>query len=114
MVILFGSYLAVALLLMPWMIKASNNSSGNATLWMILWPLATTLTACVLSVAKDIGFIMWARGKLNRSFRQQASRSFNQPRSKPPATSPPAPPPPTPPVPPAIPPPIGSTTVGVS
>ena len=36
--------------------------------------------AAILSLAKDVGFIIWSRKRLRSSIREEAARSFDQPR----------------------------------
>src|SRR5207249_1934635 len=99
MVIWFASTLGIWMVLMPIFWKAAS-TSGSTTAYFALWPVLSAAAVCILSVAKDIGFIIWSRRRLYHSFREQAARSFDQPRqSAPPPVPNVAPPPPAPPSP---------------
>jgi hypothetical protein len=54
--------------------------SGQPITWMAWWPLVSALFAAILSLAKDVGFIMWSRKRLHSSIREEAARSFDQTR----------------------------------
>jgi hypothetical protein len=77
MVIYFSAQILGALLFIPMLSQASSRTSSFG---LMLWPLITTLTICLLSVGKDVFFIVWSRNRLYGSFREQAARSFDQPR----------------------------------
>jgi hypothetical protein len=64
-------------------------SGGQPATWLVWWPMLSAVTSACLALAKDIGFILWSRGKLYYSFREQATRTNAQPRF---ATPPPLPP----------------------
>ncbi len=96
MVIKFSSQILGALLFMP-MLYGGGSGAGWVSWRAALWPLITASTACLLSVGKDVFFIVWSRKRLYGSFREQAARIFNQPRLAIPPGSPPRPPPPAPP-----------------
>lgn len=111
-VINFASWMVTMAIILPLMARAAATSttvnvgvgstSGvavtgwatSATGWILVIPAVLT---AVLSVAKDIGFIVWARKKLSVSFRERAGRDAVRPR---PMAPPPVLPPPvaTPPV----------------
>jgi hypothetical protein len=76
MIIQFGSAIAISLLLMPFMAFSANSSRSGW--YMALWPVISVLAAALLSIGKDIGFIVWARRKLYHSSRQQAVCNFSQ------------------------------------
>jgi hypothetical protein len=78
MVIYFSAQILGALFFIPMLTQASSGGA-NSLGWM-LFPLITSLTVCLLSVGKDIFFIVWSRSRLYGSFREQASRSFDQAR----------------------------------
>jgi len=77
MVIYFSAQILSLLLFIPMLNKTSSASSSFG---FMLFPLISTLTVCLLSVGKDIFFIVWSRNRLYGSFREQAARSFDQPR----------------------------------
>jgi hypothetical protein len=63
--------------------------------WMAWWPFIGAVLSAVVTVAKDIAFIIWSRRKLHSSFRDEAARSLGQPRCVTPQVPPasiPAPP----------------------
>ena len=64
---------------------------------LLLVAFALTFLTSTLSLAKDIGFFVWARRKLYSCFREEAGRTLGQPRF---VTA--APPPPSIPTPPVI------------
>jgi hypothetical protein len=69
---------------------------NQPTAWIVWWPLLSSAVGALAALAKDIGFILWSRGKLFSSLRQQAARDLERPRY---VTPPPvAVPPPLPPV----------------
>jgi hypothetical protein len=61
--------------------------------WLTILPLVMAGVAAVLTVAKDIGFLVWARRKLYSSFREQAIRSISPVAMTPPPLPPLRPPP---------------------
>ena len=88
--IAFASAMAIPLLLMPMLLKggfSSNPSSWVASKMMNWFPLLSVALTTVLSIGKDIGFIVWSRNKLHSSLRVQAAYGLGQPRF---ATPPPA------------------------
>jgi hypothetical protein len=99
MAITFASALATPLLIMPMLIKG-NLSSGNTSSWvsstMMSWyPLVIAALSLFLNLAKNFGFIVWARRTLYGSFREQATRSLSPFRYvAPPLVPPPIPAPP--------------------
>jgi hypothetical protein len=97
--ITFASALSIPLLIMPLFLKgglsSTNPSSWAASKMMTWYPLVSVAVAAALNLAKDIGFVVWARRKLYASFRDQASRSLSpfrpvtQPLVPPPVATPP-------------------------
>jgi hypothetical protein len=77
MVIYFSAQILGALLSISMLSQANSRTSSFG---FMLWPLITTLTVSLLSVGKDVFFIVWSRNRLYGSFREQAARSFDQPR----------------------------------
>ena len=77
-IIVFGSQMAISMLMMPFLFKASGATQPNW--WLIWWPLLSTALTAALSLAKDIGFFVWARRKLYSCFREEAGRTLGQPR----------------------------------
>lgn len=74
-VISFGSAMLVSLIMMPRLIKAGMAGSGPAGGGMMLWfPLLSTALSLLMSLAKDIGFIIFARSRLYRCYREEAAR----------------------------------------
>jgi hypothetical protein len=91
--ITFVSALSLPLLIMPLLLKgglSSNPSSWAASKMMIWFPLVSVAVAAALNIAKDIGFVVWARRRLSTSFRDQAARSLSPFRPmRPPLVPPP-------------------------
>ena len=96
--IAFASAMAIPLLLMPMLLKggfSSNPSSWVASKMMNWFPLLSVALTTVLSIGKDIGFIVWARRTLYSSFREQAMQTLGPFRYvAPPVVPPPVAPPP--------------------
>jgi hypothetical protein len=59
---------------------AFRAGSPQSMSWFVWWPLFGAALGAALSIAKDVGFIIWSRKKLRSSFREEASRSLGQPR----------------------------------
>jgi hypothetical protein len=78
MVIHFVSYLGMVVIMIP-MISGSPYNSGN---WLSWWPITNAVLNSVLALAKDIGFTVWAKNKLYRSFREQAIRNLGRVASR--------------------------------
>jgi len=76
-VIVFGTSMAVGLLMSGFLLRAR---SPQPAAWLTWWPLLSTVLGAALALAKDVGFIVWSRNKLHRSFREQAARGVGQPR----------------------------------
>ncbi len=67
--ITFASSMLVPLLLLPQLITGT----GMPMMW---YPLLTSATTTVLCLGKDIGFLVWARGRLYGRFREGANRTL--------------------------------------
>ncbi len=67
----FASAMALPLLMFPFKGKVAANPS-----WMMWWPYVMIFVAGALYLAKNIGFIWWARKRLYYSFRDEAARSY--------------------------------------
>jgi hypothetical protein len=99
MVISFASALVIPIVIMPTILKGGFTSK-NATSWMtstlMSWvPLITVAVSTLLTLGKDLGYIVWARRMLLETFREQATRSLNPFRyAAPPLVPPPVPAPP--------------------
>ena len=92
LVITFATLMVVGLVLSGLVFRAGFT---QPTSWFLWWPLLSALLTAVLVVAKDIGFIVWSRGKLRSCFREQAALNPGQPRfAAPLPLSPSEPPPP--------------------
>src|SRR5439155_13167832 len=62
-------------------LTAGNSPGVGPTFTWIAWyPLLSAGLAAVLSITKDVGFIIWSRKKLYSSFREQAAQTPGQPR----------------------------------
>ena len=70
LVITFGSSMVAMLILIPRLISQGRGSSQI----MVWFPLISACVGGSLAVAKDVGFILWARKRLHRSLREQASQ----------------------------------------
>ncbi len=68
----------IAGLLMAPLIATRASQPGA---WFTWWPLVSTSLGALLSLAKDVGFIVWSRRKLLGSLRETVSRDYGQPRS---------------------------------
>ena len=79
LVISFGSSMIIGLAVGFLFVKAGAKASSPST-WLVWWPLLSAALSATLSVVKDIGFIIWARSKLRRSFREQAAGSLGESR----------------------------------
>jgi hypothetical protein len=62
------------------MLMMSSSLAGGPASSFIWWPVFSAVLAAALALAKDVGFIVWARKKLYSSFRQQAAQLPGQPR----------------------------------
>jgi hypothetical protein len=80
--------LMMGLLMMGFAVRSGGSRSMS---WFAWWPLMGAVLSAALSVAEDIGFIVWSRKKLRSSFREEASRSLGQPRFVMPSPLPSAP-----------------------
>ncbi|HWI57793.1 MAG TPA: ABC transporter permease subunit [Bacillota bacterium] len=91
-VISFGAAMTVGLVLTRLFMGASATQPGT---WLMWWPLLNAALSASLAIAKDLGFIVWSRKRLYAFLREQATRSFDQPRlfAPPPLPRPMAPPP---------------------
>jgi hypothetical protein len=77
MVITYGSMILTSLVLIPTLMSSSMSSSNNAAapFFMMWFPLIKEGAVLVLSVAKDVIFIMFVRKKLGKDFREMAARA---------------------------------------
>jgi hypothetical protein len=79
-VIVFSSGILSVLVLMPTFISISSKAAGGsnsiATSMGTWFPLLSVGFSTVMSLAKDAGFIVWARKRLNFSFREQATKDI--------------------------------------
>ncbi len=69
--ITFGSGIAMALLMAGLYMGGSPNPSSAVLLWM---PLLSGSIVGGLTIAKDLGFILWSRKRLYSSLRERAAR----------------------------------------
>lgn len=90
-VLAFASAIIVPLLLLPAMLRGGSLGPSR----IMFYPLLQSAVVTVLSLAKDVGFALWARRKLYSEFRQRAVRAVAPIRL---ALPPPLPRPGTPPV----------------
>jgi hypothetical protein len=105
LVISFASSIGIMLLVMPVLMRGvvAPGQRGMPSASLMSWfPLLTVATGAALTLAKDIGFIVWARRRLYSSFREQASPGMAMLRPVPPAITPPVIPPPVIPAPPPL------------
>jgi hypothetical protein len=80
-IISFGSTMGAMLVIMPRLFKnglSTNQTAGWTSQIMEWFPLIIAALAAVLTLAKDVGFFVWARRKLYGSFREQAARTLGQ------------------------------------
>ena len=66
------SAMIIPLLLLPSMIKGTVIAPNQIMVW---FPILTSGIATVLSLTKDIAFLLWSRRKLYLEFRQRAARA---------------------------------------
>ena len=78
--------------IIPWFVIAFAGTFGVGMLVMwfslaggpagsfIWWPVLSAAVPAGLAIAKDVGFIVWARKRLYSSFREQAAQLPEQPR----------------------------------
>jgi len=76
-VIALGSSLLMGLVMVRFFFRGGG---AQPTAWLAWWPLVSASVSAVIVVAKDVGFIVWSRRKLHSSFREEATRGFDQPR----------------------------------
>jgi hypothetical protein len=77
LVISFSSGILSMVIIMPKLMSAAASQSSTAGITIATFmPVLMTVVPAVLSVAKDVGFFFWAREKLHRSFRDQATRTY--------------------------------------
>ena len=98
-VISVASGILTFLVLMPTFMsftsKASSGGTAISTRMGMWFPLLSVGFATVMSLTKDAGFIVWARNRLNGSFREQATKGIGDaPASVPAPLPPPIPAPP--------------------
>jgi hypothetical protein len=81
MAISFASALVIPILIVPMMLKgglSANTAGAWITSALKSWlPLVTLSLTTSLSLGKDIGFFVWARRRLHKSFREEATRSLS-------------------------------------
>jgi hypothetical protein len=65
---------------MPYFMSIAKPGTGPNFTWMAWWPLLSAGLAALLSIGKDVGYIVWSRKKLFTSFREQAAQTPGQPR----------------------------------
>ncbi len=92
LVIAFASGLAIPLLLLPGILNANPTAPSQMMVW---YPVISSIVVTVLSLAKDVAFVIWARKKLYSKFRERAAEALAPVRS---ALPPPLPPTGAPPV----------------
>jgi len=81
LVIYFASSMLILPVMAPYFFKmAHSKASPTSFSWMTWYPLLSAAFVALLSLAKDIGFLLWSRKKLYSSFREQAAHSPGQPR----------------------------------
>jgi hypothetical protein len=77
-VIVFASAILSVLVLMPGFMGITSRAAGGRTALattMGMWfPLLSVGFTTILSLAKDVGFIFWARNRFDSSFREQATK----------------------------------------
>ena len=98
LVITFASSIGVMVVIMPIATRGAlaPGKSGMPTASVMSWfPLVAAGIGGLLTLAKDVGFIVWARRRLYSMFREQASRGMAPLRPVPPAVPPPVIPPST-------------------
>jgi hypothetical protein len=66
---------------------------NSSTTWAHWWPHMSEVLSSGLSLAKDLGFIVWTSQRLFSSFRERASRNWAQPVQTAPARARAIPPP---------------------
>jgi hypothetical protein len=74
MVIMFASYMAAMLVILPRIIKGGIPTGAPQGMW--LFPIIIAILSALLSWAKDVGFFFWAFGRLSTSLREQAARAI--------------------------------------
>lgn len=85
-VIGFASSLVLAALMFGFMIPSvTSGNTPNPLRFMNWYPFVNEAVVFVLSLAKDIGFVVWARRKLFSDFREVAARALSPVRIAPPA-----------------------------
>ncbi|MBL9172948.1 MAG: ABC transporter permease subunit [Verrucomicrobiales bacterium] len=98
------SGLMIPILTFGTMTKSGGSYSAAQAQFLVAWlPLVLVSTQTLLGLAKDVGFIRWARRNLHAEFRQRATDALHPEVSAPPLIS-------SPPVssPPPLPPPVAS------
>jgi hypothetical protein len=79
-VMAFISAVVMGLLMAGFFVRNSASQPGAFLTW---WPLFGAALGTVMALAKDFGFIVWARKRLTSSLREQASRNLGAPRIPP-------------------------------
>jgi hypothetical protein len=95
LVIGFISMTAGAWMLFPGLSRIRSGASGGVPAIYAWFPVIITAFACMLSLGKDVSFIVWARNQLYTKFRERAAMIPGMPAIPPlvmrPAMSPPPP-----------------------
>jgi hypothetical protein len=74
----FLSALVFPLVLVPMLLGGSSPPSANAMQTLAVWmPMLFGAVYGLLNLAKDLGFVLWAKERLSVEFRAQASLSFS-------------------------------------
>lgn len=71
------------LVLVPAMIQGAKGGTPSVTSYMVWFPLASAGLTMLLTVAKDVFFIQWARKKLYGSLRERATQMVDEPVTPP-------------------------------
>jgi len=89
--ITFAAGMGVSIFMMSFTFRSGTAPSARFMMW---YPLVSVGISGVLTVAKDIGFFIWARKRLYGSFREQAARAIGLVREPMPTPAPSTLPPP--------------------
>ena len=89
--ITFAAGMGVSIFMMSFTFRSGTAPSARFMMW---YPLVSVAISGVLTVAKDIGFFIWARKRLYGSFREQAARAIGLVREPMPTPAPSTLPPP--------------------
>jgi hypothetical protein len=75
----FLAGIMMAMVMSGFLFRTMFRGSPAAFGSFVWWPLLSAVLTTALTVAKDIGFIVWSRKKLLSSIRDEAARSLGQP-----------------------------------